>query len=510
MKIISTVIFLHILFIGLLIWLGIALNDEVKNEYTGVITVFSIALALYTTALNFLYQRWQRFYLFINRVLLKLRRTHTFWQPHFRFILRQEPEAQIIGELWKYFQAGQHGSVIKRNQTPSTLEITIDELFVAKIRLDQNCLELYFEQKLLVPSHLYNEYRRKLSRLAEGIASRIKPASSKYSILISFDENNQNPYFGFFVNRVPAQLLQTFQVTFRLTSDSDCFVEAGIDRVNIEGGNFTDTFEALGQILKSNSNSTGRIKMKPFQFYTVEKMPDLKPRQSISHEVQLTFSGEHEDVKTTITMEAEHFEGSLALLRVVSGIKHQTIGYIKTLIDSQKKRIDFSEYLQPVDFKAYFDSEKKLMIFEAPKKVCRGVLSHLKTKPCGIDLIEMEVDFTKVMQLISEYRGAWFKGVSSRVHTAGLTGSQIQDDSLFKNLSKVAVLSNVTIPWPFDGLEHHVMVTSRAGVVLIQNYQDNIGIELNLVRDVQDKLLQHVWHEREMTKEVDDIEILEE
>jgi hypothetical protein len=250
--------------------------------------------------------------------------------------------------------------------------------------------------------------------------------------------------------------------------------------------------------------------MKPFQFYVVEKMPDLKLRQSISNEVQLTFSGEQEDVKTTITMEAEHFEGSLALLRVVSGIKHRTVGYIKTFIGSQKTRVDFSEYLQPVNFKAYFDSEKKLMIFEAPKKVCRGVLSHLKSRPCGIDLTEMEVDFTKVAQLISEYRGAWFKVVSSRVHTAGLTGSQIQDDALFQDLSKVAALSNVTIPWPFDGIEHHVMVTSRAGVVLVQNYQDNIGIELNLVRDVHDKLLQRVWRKREITKEADDTEIPEE
>ena len=250
--------------------------------------------------------------------------------------------------------------------------------------------------------------------------------------------------------------------------------------------------------------------MKPFQFYIVGKMPNLKPGQSITNEVQLTFSGEREDVRTTITMETEHFEGSLVLLRVVSGIKHQTIGYIKTLVDSQRRRIDFLEYLQPVDFQAYLDLDKKLMIFQAPKKECRGVLSHLRAKSCEMDLVEMEVDFTKVMQLKSEYLGAWFKQVSSRVHTAGLTGSQIQDDTLFKNLSKVADLSNVTIPWPFEGVEHPVMITSRAGVVLIQSYQDNIGLQLNLVMDVQEKLLQHVWHERQVTKEIDDTEMIEE
>ena len=254
------VVILHIVVIFLLIWLGITLDGKIKNDHTWLIAVFSIALGLYTTVLNFLYRRWQRFYLFVNRVLLKLRHTHTFWQPHFHFLLGKEPEAQIIEEVWRHFQTGQYGSATMRNKTPKTLEITIDELFVAKLRLGQNCVDLQFEQKLLVPSHLYNEYRRKLSKLAEGIAGIIKPVSSKYGIIVSFDEDNRNPYFGFFVTRVPAQLLQTFQVTFRLTNDSDCFVEAGIDRVNIEGGNLTDTFEALSQILSLTAIPQGGLK----------------------------------------------------------------------------------------------------------------------------------------------------------------------------------------------------------------------------------------------------------
>jgi len=250
--------------------------------------------------------------------------------------------------------------------------------------------------------------------------------------------------------------------------------------------------------------------MKPFQFYVVKKMPSLEPGQSVSNQVQLTFSGEDEDVRTTITMKSKKFEGSLSMLRVVSGIKHKTIGYIKTLIDSKRQRIDFIEYLQPVDFEAFFDPDRNLMIFQAPKKVCRGVLSHLRSNSCGIELAEMEVDFTKVMQLNSEYLGAWFRQVSARVQTAGLTGSQIQDDALFKSLSQVAALSNVTIPWPFESIEHHVMVTSRGGVVLIQSYQENIGLELRLVMDVQEKLLQHVWHERKASRDENDSEISEE
>ncbi|MCJ7676078.1 MAG: hypothetical protein MUO33_13135 [Sedimentisphaerales bacterium] len=236
--------------------------------------------------------------------------------------------------------------------------------------------------------------------------------------------------------------------------------------------------------------------MKPFQFYVVKKMPDLRPEQSISNQIQLTLSGQEEDVRTTITMKSKQLEGSFSLLHIVSGIRHKTLGYIKTLINKERRRIDFLEYLQPVDFEAYMDEERKLMIFQAPKKVCRGVVSHLRARPCGIELAEMEVDFSKVAQQISEYLGAWFRQVSARIQAAGLSGHQIQDDVLFQNLSKIAALSNVTIPWPFEGVEHSVMVTSRAGVVLTENYQENIGLELRIVMDVHEKLLQNVWHER--------------
>jgi hypothetical protein len=44
-----------------------------------------------------------------------------------------------------------------------------------------------------------------------------------------------------------------------------------------------------------------------------------------------------------------------------------------------------------------------------------------------------------------------------------------------------------------DKLEE--LMTQSGGVVLVQNYQD-IGLELELVMDVQEKLLQKVWHER--------------
>lgn len=236
--------------------------------------------------------------------------------------------------------------------------------------------------------------------------------------------------------------------------------------------------------------------MRPYQFYVVKEFANLAPGAAITNEVQMTFSGEEEDVRTTIKLQQAEGEASMSLLRITSEIKHRTPGFIRKAIDGERRRIDFIEYLEPVDFPAYLDPKRQLILFNAPRRACRGVLSHLRKKPCGIELVEMEVDFTELMARRSEYLGAWFRGVSSRVQAAGLSGHQIQDDTFFKNLKKVATMSNVTIPWVYEDFEYSIMVTASGAVVLIQTIAGNVGLELKLVMDVYEQLLRHVWHER--------------
>lgn len=240
--------------------------------------------------------------------------------------------------------------------------------------------------------------------------------------------------------------------------------------------------------------------MKPYQFYLARRFPKLNVGQSVKNQVQMTFSGEGEDVETSLTLENPTFEGKLSLLRVKSEVKHETYGFIKTMIDQTRRKLDFTEYLQPVDFPSFYDEDRRIIIFQAPKKVCRGVVSNLRASPTDIELVEMVVDFAKVLTLCSEYQAAWFRGISSRVRAAGISGEQIQDDALFKKLLKDGELSNVTVPWLLDGVEHRVMITSAAAIVLVQDYRANQGLELQIIVDVFDRLLVKVWEERKTRK----------
>src|SRR5687767_7745155 len=148
--------------------------------------------------------------------------------------------------------------------------------------------------------------------------------------------------------------------------------------------------------------------MKPYQFYLVDRFPKINVGESVKNDVQLSFSGENEPVETRITLIKRSFEGLLSLLRVRSEIKHSTVGFIKVVVNHERQKVDFLEYLEPVDFSAYLHADQGLMLFQAPKKVCRGVLANLRAQPCGVELAEVDVDFAKVMAICTDYMGAWF------------------------------------------------------------------------------------------------------
>jgi hypothetical protein len=244
----------HIVAVCTLFWAGLALNNVVRQyseAYTGVISVFSVAFGIYTAGLSFLYQRNAAFHLFVQRLLLKIARTHTYWQPQFDFQLGQDrlTDGLLLAEVEAMLFEGRHGRTVQKEKTPTTLSVSIDDLFVLRFRVNDTSLCVFFDQKLLVPAHMYDEFRQRLALLAENLQQVVKPTTMRCGVRVSFPEGRTNPYYGFFVNRLSPSLLQDFQVTFRLNIRSDCRIEAGTDHVNVEGTSLSEMFDALMQVL---------------------------------------------------------------------------------------------------------------------------------------------------------------------------------------------------------------------------------------------------------------------
>lgn len=241
----------HVIGIALLLGLGIRFNEALGNRYAGVVSLFTFAFGIYTAILNFLYHRNLAFHLFVNRVKLRLRPTHTYWQPHFTMTIAADAaqRGMLLDEIWQMLSSGEHGTPQRRESTPTTLAVALDDLFVVRFRLDEQNLYMDFDLKLLVPSHRYDEFRRRLANLAERVAQLAGPTAVQCCVIVSFEQQEKNPYFGLFVNRVQPELLQSFQVAFRIDANSSCRVEAGNNYVNIESRSLTELFEALRTVV---------------------------------------------------------------------------------------------------------------------------------------------------------------------------------------------------------------------------------------------------------------------
>ena len=181
----SVAIFLgHIVGVVILLFVGLFLNDAITGKYAGVITVFSIAIGIYTFALNFLYRSNATFHFFVNRWMLFFRKTHTNWKPLFTLSkanIAQESKEQLK-LIWIEFQKGIHGKAVKADETSNSVEIVLDDNIRLIIRILQDdsggCLTMGFSQEILVPSHLYGEYIERLRLMLESIVNIVKPDRS--------------------------------------------------------------------------------------------------------------------------------------------------------------------------------------------------------------------------------------------------------------------------------------------------------------------------------------------
>jgi hypothetical protein len=256
MKTIGFVVAGHAVVLCAVVALGIWLNKPIQesaSDYSGFVTVLSTAFGVYAFAINILYQKNRHVHFWINRLWLVFVRTHTFWKPSFDFTLASEERAVRTTSLLKAVEAIESSGMgtTKRGQCSATAaSITLDDMMCVVVRFDGSHLHVTLDRKLLVPSHLYDAYRQKLARIADVIHHSVAPVhEARFCITVSFGDGVANPYYGFFVNRVPADLLSHFEVSFRLSRKSLCRIEAGKDFVNVDSTSVVEVFEALAQVV---------------------------------------------------------------------------------------------------------------------------------------------------------------------------------------------------------------------------------------------------------------------
>lgn len=245
----------HLLVGGVIVLLGLKVN-ALLNEYSGLISVVGLGFGYYSTVLNYYYNRDPRIYGFVNRWLLLVRRDHTYWELSIAFSF--EPRSpvdreRLLGDIEARLRGSDVGTVRVPVRTMEHMELVLDNLIDLNFRLEPCRLAVNLDRRLTVPVHAYAEYQKTLLNVAEAVQAVVKADELACDVQVFFRKGRPNPFYGFFVNRVPAKLLDTFHVVFRMDRCPDCRIEASQDHVGVHATSLTKMFAGLDEVLSYRS-----------------------------------------------------------------------------------------------------------------------------------------------------------------------------------------------------------------------------------------------------------------
>lgn len=233
--------------------------------------------------------------------------------------------------------------------------------------------------------------------------------------------------------------------------------------------------------------------MKTYQVFEVTDFPEFQLGEAKEFETVLSMFGDTQTIKTTLRKTSPDIEG-FEQYRIQSEVRVATFGLIRYFDNSLNQYVNrkFSEYLKPVDFSAYLLRSESIVAFQCPHKVAKEVQKHLVGETVRVGLNAKRIDFDRVRQHHDTFAGAWFRKVSANICAEGLHGTDVQIDPRFKELLKIAELSNLTLRYDYEAVHHNVMITRDCAVVFQQVYP-NIEIELALLKSVKQAILANAW-----------------
>jgi hypothetical protein len=246
-----SIVLVIILPLVLCIFAGIKLNDWL-GKWTGAICATSIIINIYVFIGSYYFYKSERFYLWIQRQLLRFKRTDTNWyfqvsyenisQSGGKFAWQEE---KFIDRLACNIEGLVGKSVSIEKDILYCLFLVIDNQIRLTLRYGDNGNASLAISKLLVPSHRYDEYISWLSDIFSEIEREFRSRDVQYRMHIEFP--HKNPYFGFFVRNIPRKLLREFRCTFFSSLSEGASVDATNNEIIID----TDSLQKLCRLSKS-------------------------------------------------------------------------------------------------------------------------------------------------------------------------------------------------------------------------------------------------------------------
>lgn len=152
--------------------------------------------------------------------------------------------------------------------------------------------------------------------------------------------------------------------------------------------------------------------------------------------------------------------------------------------------IIFHSYLEPSEFKLYYNVSESLCIIQTKTDVASAFVKELNhTK--FFDLIPIKMDFSKIMTKVDDISGAWIAGLKGKhLNSAGLFGYNVHKSPEYKDATSKGNLSLIIIKYenPIDHYEYSVGI-SQKGSIILYSALESLKDELEFVYKIYNDLL---------------------
>ncbi len=228
--------------------------------------------------------------------------------------------------------------------------------------------------------------------------------------------------------------------------------------------------------------------MNSYRIIKVKQFPKLNISETKSSLVSFTIPGFTEEATTNIRCinldyhGYEYYEIDHEMLIRDSGLAY---GFL----NGSPIKLEFEGYKKKFIVNAYLKRTEDFILLSHPSIIVKDLFKKLKNnRKLETCLISYELDLNKAQEIVKDYTGVWFKGVSSRVSSSALFGSDLINEPLFQQLTNEgANLSSIIIPYQTIPLQ----ISENAGISSHVKFE-NIEKELRLVEKVKEEIIDKI------------------
>jgi hypothetical protein len=188
--------------------------------------------------------------------------------------------------------------------------------------------------------------------------------------------------------------------------------------------------------------------MNTYRVIDINNFPTLNLGQVMHSSLALTIPGFTENTVTTLKLISERYYG-FEYYEFYHEILIRDSGVAYGFYEGKPIKLDFQGFKKGYTVKAYLNRESNFLLLSQSSIVVEDLLKKLKAdREMQCDLSVIQIDLKDAAKYVPQFKGAWFKSVSSRVSSSALFGADLKNDPIFEQLqNEGASLTSITIPF---------------------------------------------------------------